>query len=277
MPHKHKRKHNLHSSNDSNADFDLPPEKSARPLGARPAVKKNANYKEKFEGFGDLAASAEGGEGKDYMRNKRRKAQVKDRRDEDSSKKGTTKKTSRTKGGESLSAFAQRVNRSLPLSGIPKSHPPRLSNNDKKMKMKQAELQVSKDPLTRHNKHLQRMQSEWRNSETKLQARRAEADEDRADQREEDAVLWMDVLAARNNRKGKRKMGGNEEDVWKVLEKKRRQQQQQNGENATTVAMAMTASVAGLTASQSVQAPLPQSTVRKLDVERVKRMFRGVE
>ncbi|RMZ84682.1 hypothetical protein DV737_g890, partial [Chaetothyriales sp. CBS 132003] len=287
MPHKHKRKRTPHDSNNSNADFDLPPEKRARPLDARPAVRKYANDKEKFEGFGDAAAAAAEAETHPQpQRQPQHSIQTAISKPKDQTLASTAAITTdseqpdpslKIQQGESLSAFAQRVNRSLPLSGIPKSHPPPLSNNDKKMKkQQQVDLPVPKDALTRHNKHLQRMQSEWRNAETKLQARRAEADEDAADQREEDAVLWMDVVAAQNSRKGKKKIrGGNEEDVWKVLEKKRRQQQQKNG--GDELAVGVTASVAGLTVSQSMQAPLPQSTVRKLDVERVKRMFRGVK
>ena len=117
------------------------------------------------------------------------------------------------KPGERLADFSLRVDQSLPLSNVPKH-----GTKDKTLGLKQK--------LTRHDRNLQRMQTEWRNAEGKIKARKEEEAEGMEDKREEDGLLWMDVESANANRKGKknRKAGDlDDADPWKALEKKRKE------------------------------------------------------
>jgi len=131
---------------------------------------------------------------------------------------------------ERLSEFSLRVDQSLPLNSVPK-YRTRDTHAIPGVKMKQP-------VLTRHNKRLARMQAEWRATDAKIKARRAEEDEEAADQREEDVLLWLGAGVDRDRvgkgGKGKRKKKkkerlGNEDhgddvDPWKQLERKRREQ-----------------------------------------------------
>ena len=133
--------------------------------------------------------------------------------------------------GERLREFAVRVDQNLPLSNVPKH-----STKDKVLGLKQK--------LTKHSRHLQRMQTEWRNAEGKIRSRKEDEQDDLADKQEEDQLLWMDVNSANANRKGKkrRKAGAiDDADPWHSLEKKRKE--------------AGGSSVGGLRASDAVQAP----------------------
>ncbi|KIX08461.1 uncharacterized protein Z518_03117 [Rhinocladiella mackenziei CBS 650.93] len=137
--------------------------------------------------------------------------------------------------GERLSDFSARVDQSLPLNGIPKQQT--RTNNI-------PGLEKLRAPLSKNNRRLQRIQHEWRAEEAKLQARREEEDEALADQREEDALLWLKAgidshhhfqspftsagPGKKRKKIGKRKGGGKgdvgDADPWKVLEKKRREE-----------------------------------------------------
>ena len=112
---------------------------------------------------------------------------------------------------ERLSDFSLRVDQSLPLTSIPK---PSTKSSDRALGLKKN--------LTKHNKRLARMQSEWRNTAAKLKAREEDGEGEREEQKEEEGLLWMDVEAVRSARKGKRKSGDGG-DIWKILERKRRE------------------------------------------------------
>jgi hypothetical protein len=129
--------------------------------------------------------------------------------------------------GERLADFALRVDQSLPLSSVPRhaTKPPTMAGADVK----------EKTYLTKHNKRLAKMQAQWHEEEKKIQEKREEEDVDRVEQREEEGLLWADVVEARNSRKGRRKKA--EGDIWKVLEKKKRD------------------AVGGLSAGTTAQAP----------------------
>lgn len=123
--------------------------------------------------------------------------------------------------GERLSEFAVRVNQSLPLSSIPKQTT-RIT--------KIPGLENLKTPLTKHNKRLARLQSEWRATEERLRAKREEEIEELADQREEEEIVWLGagIDASSNGKKKKKKKGrkgGDDDDddldPWKQLERKR--------------------------------------------------------
>ncbi len=122
--------------------------------------------------------------------------------------------------GESLGDFAARVDQSLPLTSIPK-HQTRETGT----------AGIIKTHLTKHNKRLARLQSEWRATEQKLKAREQDEEDELADKREEDALLWLSagvqvsadarrILPPTSSKKKKRK--DDDADPWKQLEKKRR-------------------------------------------------------
>ncbi|OCT45223.1 putative urease accessory protein [Cladophialophora carrionii] len=125
------------------------------------------------------------------------------------------------KPNESLSSFSARVDQSLPLTSVAKH----------KTKLAQiAGLEKIKTPLSKHNKRLARMQKEWRNTEQKLKAKEEELDDELADKREEDHLVWLGAGVDPSNPLGKkrRKKGAGKDvddaDPWKILEKKRREE-----------------------------------------------------
>lgn len=123
----------------------------------------------------------------------------------------TTTTALKIRPGERLADFALRVDQTLPLSSVPR------------YSTKQTQLtkdMQQKAYLTKHNKRLARMQSQWREDEERLKTKRAEADEDALEQREEDGMLWMDVDEARKSKKGKK--GKREGDIWDEVKKKRK-------------------------------------------------------
>ncbi|KIW86375.1 hypothetical protein Z517_01771 [Fonsecaea pedrosoi CBS 271.37] len=134
--------------------------------------------------------------------------------------------------GESLASYSRRVDQSLPLTSLPK-HRTRLSAIPG--------LEKIKTPLTKHNKRLARMQSEWRATDQRLKEKREEAEEELAEKKEEDEVLWLgagidpstqvSTLGKSGKKAKKKRSGGGARDVddadpWKILEKKRREEGQ---------------------------------------------------
>lgn len=149
-----------------------------------------------------------------------------------------TQKELKIQPGESLRDFSLRVDQSLPLSSLPKqnANPNAALPEDLREKEKKAKY------LTKHNKRLARMQSEWRNTEAKLKAKEeAEADEN-VEKLEEQKLLWDSVRMT--GKKGKKKIV--DDDPWKELEKKRRAEEGRLGKGRN---------VAGLAAKDQVQAP----------------------
>lgn len=152
--------------------------------------------------------------------------------------------------GERLSDFSLRVDQSLPLTSVPKH----------KTRETVPGLNI-KTPLTKHNKRLARMQRDWRTQEEKIRDREEEAEDDLAEKKEEDGLLWLGVEAGRMRGKGKKKKKQDKEDEadpWKVLERKRREQEREEGEKSGTGAGfggGRTAQTRGLNARDNVQAP----------------------
>lgn len=139
--------------------------------------------------------------------------------------------------GERLSEFAARVDQSLPLTSVPR-HQTRID--------KIPGLEKIKTPLTKHNKRLARLQREWRLTEAKRIAALEEEDDDLADKREEDNLLWLGAGVDRDNtleggkRKKKKKKSHDADDVdpWKQLEKKRREEGELGQKNLQDVVLA---------------------------------------
>ena len=119
----------------------------------------------------------------------------------------------RIKPGERLQDFALRVDQTLPLSSVPK-HSTRETVNIPQLK--------SQQNLTKHNKKLLRLQSQWREEEKRRKDKGEEREDELQDQKEEDSLLWSSVHGQQSSKKGKKmKAGGvDERDIWKVLEKK---------------------------------------------------------
>jgi hypothetical protein len=114
--------------------------------------------------------------------------------------------------GERLSDFAARVDQALPLSGISKksSHKPSGSHN----------LPAIRDHrLTKHEKHLRRMQQQWREEEARLREREAEEQEEKEAEREEQLEVWKQwereagktkAKGQKKKKKGKKREGPND-------------------------------------------------------------------
>jgi hypothetical protein len=123
--------------------------------------------------------------------------------------------------GESLSAFRQRVNAALPLTGIAKT--------GKKI------AGMSDHRVTKHERKLKRLQDGWRKEEARIRDKEAEERELAEEDEDEDAAIWEDKTAdlpeaaAANGKKGKKKgkkrmVAGEVDDggdEWELLRLKR--------------------------------------------------------
>ena len=184
---------------------------------------------------------------------------------EDASTITTTAPVPQIMPGERLSDFALRVDQSLPLTGVPKHT---IRNNIPGLNIK--------TPLTKHNKRLARMQRDWRTQDAKIRDREEEAEEDLAEKREEEGLLWLGVEAGKAGGKGKKKKKRDQEeeaDPWKVLERKRREQERAElAENGGGVAIGgRTAQSRGLSAKDMVQAPPVLKPIKNIFKEKHQR------
>ncbi|KAI9373668.1 hypothetical protein BJX61DRAFT_372420 [Aspergillus egyptiacus] len=130
--------------------------------------------------------------------------------------------------GEKLADFAARVDREMPLSEMKRS------NNS----TAPGDLPKIKDHrTTKHEKHLRRLQAQWREDEARLKEREAAEREEREEEMEEQSELWKqwEMEAGKKKKKnpnagsgGKKKNGGeggivddDGPDPWAKLNKKR--------------------------------------------------------
>jgi hypothetical protein len=115
--------------------------------------------------------------------------------------------------GERLFDFATRVNQALPLSGISKrsSHKSTLGSHN---------LPAFRDHrLTKHEKHLRRMQQQWRAEEARIREREAEEQEEKEAEHEEQLEVWKEwdreagkdkAKGGKKKKKGKKREGPND-------------------------------------------------------------------
>ncbi|KAJ5165963.1 hypothetical protein N7492_006259 [Penicillium capsulatum] len=267
MPHKHKRRQQ------DDSQFDLPPSMIAKALpvreqqpnpkngknGKKPAVpdnkkapavpvtsrKKSAKDNDTPKAFqrlmqyrttGKRAPSGlETGEKKKKPENKKRK------REDAEATEGSGKKPARTLAeqaeassaetkqavpkilpGEKLSDFAARVDRSMPLSMMTKSNTPgQAKNRDHK--------------ITRHEKHLRRLQEGWRAEDVKIREREQAEREEREDEMEDQLELLKEWEAEARGGKAKKKgtvpkkkngaAGDDDPDPWAKLKKRDKERQ----------------------------------------------------
>lgn len=126
--------------------------------------------------------------------------------------------------GESLSDFRQRVNQALPLSGISKSGKKTPGLGDHR--------------VTKHERHLKRLQAGWRAEEARIREKEMEAAELAEEEQDELDAMWEDKTAdldgpgpagkkKKASKRGKKKLvvgevrDGNGEDEWEALRRKR--------------------------------------------------------
>lgn len=158
------------------------------------------------------AAAADAGE-----KSKKRKRDGADKSDGAASRKKTTAKPAATETkaepepaadvkpratpkilpGERLSDFAARVDRELPLSAMSKSNKPAPSDLPK----------VRDHRLTKHEKHLRRLQEQWRKDDVEIREREEAQREEREEEMEEQLELWKQWEAEGGARKAKKKGG----------------------------------------------------------------------
>ncbi|KAL4878877.1 hypothetical protein BJY04DRAFT_106002 [Aspergillus karnatakaensis] len=126
--------------------------------------------------------------------------------------------------GEKLSDFAARVDREMPLADMKRSSKPAAS----------ADLPKMRDhKVTKHEKHLRRLQAQWREDDVKIREREAAEREEREEEMEDQLQLWKDWEVEAGKRKknpnaaagnNKKRKGGEEDDgpdPWAKLKKKR--------------------------------------------------------
>ncbi|GFF47909.1 hypothetical protein IFM58399_08169 [Aspergillus lentulus] len=127
--------------------------------------------------------------------------------------------------GEKLSDFAARVDREMPISGMKRSGKPTSADLPKLREGRQ----------TKHEKHLRRLQEQWRKEEAEIKEREAAEREEREAELEEQLELWkeweMEAAQAKAKKKGaaaKRKKKGDGAleddgpDPWAKLKKRDR-------------------------------------------------------
>lgn len=124
--------------------------------------------------------------------------------------------------GEKLSDFAARVDREMPLADMKRSSKPAASTDLPK---------IRNHRVTKHEKHLKRLQAQWREDDARIKEREAAEREDKEEEMEEQLQLWKswEVEAGKkkknpNQSGGKKRKGGDDDDgpdPWAKLKKKR--------------------------------------------------------
>lgn len=124
--------------------------------------------------------------------------------------------------GESLSEFRQRVNQALPLSGVSKTGKKTPGLGDHR--------------VTKHERHLKRLQEGWRKEEARIREKEQEAAELAEEEQDELDAMWEDKAAdlasssttgkKKKGKKGKKKLVVGEVDdgvgdEWEALRRKR--------------------------------------------------------
>ncbi|KAJ5398018.1 hypothetical protein N7509_006131 [Penicillium cosmopolitanum] len=262
MPHKHKRREQDASQ------FDLPPSVIAKALPVRNPESKAQNnqkpgqkgQKQQQGGSKKDAVSLEHTRSKrakeddtprafrhsrpqadvhprDSSREKKKtKADNKKRKREDADNKGSSsKKPAKTLSeqkeaagkdanlaipkilpGEKLSDFSARVDRALPLAAITKTQAGQRKDRDHKM--------------TKHEKHLRKLQAGWREDEAKIREKEQEEKEEREEEMEEQIELMKKWDLERRGGKARKKgtvpkkkngdVGDDDPDPWAKLKKR---------------------------------------------------------
>jgi hypothetical protein len=118
--------------------------------------------------------------------------------------------------GEKLSDFSARVDRALPLAAITKTQAGQRKDRDHKM--------------TKHEKHLRRLQAGWREDEAKIREKEQEEKEEREEEMEEQIELMKKWDLERRGGKARKKgtvpkkkkgdVGDDDPDPWAKLKKR---------------------------------------------------------
>ncbi|KAH6876007.1 hypothetical protein BKA58DRAFT_133054 [Alternaria rosae] len=244
MPHKHRR------VEEDDTQFNLPPNVHAAPLAVGKArtfstapkgKKRKVNQVEGYgaddtpKAFQRLMAFSKGGPKKrsalddGAVKTKKQKKQAaaeaveKDDANNKSEEQVQSTTALKIQPGESMQEFRSRVDAALPISGISKS--------GKKV------AGVSDHRVTKHERHLKRLQKGWREEEARIREKEMEAAELAEEEQDELDAMWEDKTSdlpttrtvngktkkAKKNKR--RKLAGEvdngSEDEWEALKKKR--------------------------------------------------------
>ncbi|KAE8352853.1 hypothetical protein BDV28DRAFT_119447 [Aspergillus coremiiformis] len=124
--------------------------------------------------------------------------------------------------GEKLSDFAARVDREMPIAGMKRSGKPASSDTPKVL---------GEHRVTKHEKHLLRLQRQWREEETEILEREAAEREAREAELEDQLDLWKEWEVEAGKAKAKKKgagarkkagQGNEDPDPWAKLKNKER-------------------------------------------------------
>ncbi|RAO70776.1 uncharacterized protein BHQ10_006788 [Talaromyces amestolkiae] len=295
MPHKHKRRQK------DEATYDLPPTTIAKPLpvhktkqSPKPSKKTDTKKHEKqskgtkkwaddtprafarlmrFQQVGKTPSGLD--DGNDKKPNKKRKrGEDKDGATESKSKPTASKPLEDAPAlkilpGEKLSDFAARVDQAMPLSAMKKSQRTGQSENLPK---------IREERMTKHEKHLRKLQQGWREEEARISAKEAEERELREAENEEIEEMWREAQAEagvvvkkkkaqlKKKKKGKKKVDDDDDvddveddddDPWAKLNTRER-------------------AAKPLNPLEVVQAP-PESLAKPREIFRVRRGVGGAE
>ncbi|KAH8696662.1 hypothetical protein BGW36DRAFT_428657 [Talaromyces proteolyticus] len=222
MPHKHRRRQKDEST------YDLPPTTIAKPLSVHKAKPQNGGTKSgvKKTGTKPKAETSKWGDdtprafarlmqyqklgkmpsglddGNNQPRGKKRKHE--DEKNESSSKihNATDTKSSgkelalKILPGEKLSDFAARVDQEMPLSAMKRSQ---------RTAQSQGMPKIREERITKHEKHLRKLQKGWREEEARIREKEAEARELREAENEDLNELWKEWRVEAGKGKAKKK------------------------------------------------------------------------
>ncbi|PYH91709.1 hypothetical protein BO71DRAFT_486025 [Aspergillus ellipticus CBS 707.79] len=126
--------------------------------------------------------------------------------------------------GEKLSDFAARVDREMPLSAMNRSAKPGQSADLPK---------VRESRVTKHEKHLKRLQAQWRKDDKEILGKEAAEREEREEEMDEQLQLWKEWKVEAGQGRAKKKGGGGgkkaeeDPDPWAKLKKRDRMNNKQ--------------------------------------------------
>lgn len=171
--------------------------------------------------------------------------------------------------GEKLSDFAARVDQAMPLSAMKKSQRTGPSENLSK---------IREERMTKHEKHLRKLQQGWREEEARISAKEAEEKELREAENEEIEEMWREAQAEagivvkkkktqlKKKKKGKKK-GDDDDDVVEV---------EDDDDDPWAKLNTRERAAKPLNPLEVVQAP-PESLVKPREIFRVRRGVGGAE
>jgi hypothetical protein len=160
----------------------------------------------RFQQTGKIPSGLDDGNGKPQSKKRKRGGEEKKEENKDTMKTSKSAKAAAKEKekaaaikilpGEKLSDFAARVDQAMPLSAMKKSQRTTQSDNISK---------IREERITKHEKHLRKLQKGWREEEARIRAKEVEEQELREAQDDDLADLWKEWQVEAGKVKNKKK------------------------------------------------------------------------